>query len=555
MKLNLVVGSCLLVTMPSFAQMVDEPVARLVVGGLEFQARFGDAVDISGDALVVSAPIVYRGDGGVVWFYRRTSSGWELEDLLWADGGCIPPDGNFFCALGYDVAVLGDRALLGSFGGDFTGGTAGLVYIVEHNGGDWHVRQQIRSPQVPGDFGFGFGHTVAQSSRVLAVGGNNFEVPNAPHGAVFLYEQASGGGHWTLVQTLLAPPQDPDHSYAYGYGRFGFSIAMTEDLLVVGEPIPYGRVHVYEKQGSAWARHSSLYKPQPAFEDDGFGYAVAIDPLTRTIVVGDPLWSVFFNRPGMAHVFEYDEGGDSWAFASTLHPAEPATHVAANDRFGRTVSAHSGRILVGGELETYLGQVEGSAELFEKVNGSWVQVRRYALQTSGPHDATMGRDVALEAGTALVGAVTWSTTSPATGAAFVYEESWGTVICPAAPNSTGKPAELNLLGSPFAEDEDFTLAVHHAPPDGWGVFALGHAAQRTPFGSGALCLDSPFHLASGPTPIGSTGSTYLPLDFDKGALLGLLVPGSTWTFQVLFRDPGTAPPTTNSSSAVEVTFR
>lgn len=125
-------------------------------------------------------------------------------------------------------------------------------------------------------------------------------------------------------------------------------------------------------------------------------------------------------------------------------------------------------------------------------------------------------------------------------------------VCLTIPNSTGASTSLTVGGDGSVSADDFTLSAAAGPPGQPGLFFYGSTVVSTPFGNGILC--------AGP---GSTGHTRLapPVTFDGAgnasravALGGDLAAGTTWVFQLWYRDPAAGGAAFNLSDAVEVTF-
>jgi hypothetical protein len=93
---------------------------------------------------------------------------------------------------------------------------------------------------------------------------------------------------------------------------------------------------------------------------------------------------------------------------------------------------------------------------------------------------------------------------------------------------------------------------------------MGGGTTQVPFGDGRLCVASAGQMviqrypavlsdASGTAAFGPGLRTHALSHFPR---VGQLVPGTTWNFQVWFRDPaGPCATVTNLSNALSVTFR
>ncbi len=137
--------------------------------------------------------------------------------------------------------------------------------------------------------------------------------------------------------------------------------------------------------------------------------------------------------------------------------------------------------------------------------------------------------------------VLWENTSP--GASF----------CPATPNSTGLSAAVSYTGSLSVAEND--LRLHVGPmPDGFGFFFYGQSTQPgTPVGNGVLCLGSQLFRSA---PAQATGNLLsAPFDLASPPVPGAtILSGSTWSFQLVFRDLPGGGAGFNFSDGLELTF-
>ena len=126
--------------------------------------------------------------------------------------------------------------------------------------------------------------------------------------------------------------------------------------------------------------------------------------------------------------------------------------------------------------------------------------------------------------------------------------------CSATPNTYSSGAQVMSLGSTSLFLNGFGLMAHGVPPQHAGRFCMGSKQAFTPFGDGNLCVAGTFRRL--PVVFSDLGGTALyQLDFgDPSQPSSLITPGSTWNFQLVFRDPIGGPLTFNTSDAIAVTF-
>jgi hypothetical protein len=129
-----------------------------------------------------------------------------------------------------------------------------------------------------------------------------------------------------------------------------------------------------------------------------------------------------------------------------------------------------------------------------------------------------------------------------------------TTYCTSLPNTFSSGAAIAATGSSSILLNDLTLTASGVPPFHAGRFIMGSVQGFTPFGDGYLCVGG--NKRRFPVVFADTnGLTSTALDFtDPSSPTLLIAPGSTWNFQLAFRDPLGGPLTFNTSDAVSVTF-
>ncbi len=278
-----------------------------------------------------------------------------------------------------------------------------------------------------------YGRSVAIDGDLMAVG-----APTANGGgAVYIHGRNIGGTNtWGLIKQLPAPNS----------GRFGWSVALQGDTLVVGaeneESSPltaYGKVYIYQKdEGGAdnWGEVTSFRAPELSTYQ-GFGDTVALDG--DTLVVGAP----GDNDIGKVFIFERNQGGpDHWGFVTSLQQQ----YIRNNARFGDEVDIDGDVIVIGAP-----GQA-GSAFLYERNAGgpdNWGLVHTFDADDakSGDH---FGDRVSLDGDRLAVGSYTNcgdGLTCAHLGAVYIFER-----------NYTGTDAwgqRLKIIAPDQADDDDF----------------------------------------------------------------------------------------------------
>ena len=197
--------------------------ARLRAGaGREaFQAWFGHSVGVSGDTVVVGAPVQNidgNVDEGAAWIFVEPPGGWTGAPLQKAK--LVSPFGASYDNVGSSVAISGDTVFVGAPGEDFLfQSDRGAAYVFVKPAGGWTGQPSIASKLVASDgsAGAAFGlHVSASSDRVLVSGGAN--------ASFYLFVKPAGGWAGQLGEIEKVPTPE---------GTLQF-IGLSGNTMVVG---------------------------------------------------------------------------------------------------------------------------------------------------------------------------------------------------------------------------------------------------------------------------------------------------------------------------------
>jgi len=294
---------------------------------------FGSSVAISGDYIVVGAPRDpwYNGDDpGAAYVFRRQGRAWIEQAKL------IASDGAMWDQLGWSVAIDGDVIVVGA-----------PHYVVDR-----------LSPSGPG--------------AVYVFRRDDHGTPDDPDDDT-----------WPQEAKLTGP--DPQFEQL-----FGWSVAGSGDVIVVGKPAFGHSAEVFRYNGTDWSHEVSLIGSQ-AGVNGLFGQSVAIHG--KGIVVGDPKED---DHRGAAYVFVRQ--ATSWTEDARLVAGDRAPR----DDFGYSVSISGRYLAVGAPYDDDAGASSGSTYLFVQQKGAWIQQTK--LAPSGyAEDNEFGHAVALDENSLLVG--------------------------------------------------------------------------------------------------------------------------------------------------------
>ncbi|MEW6744764.1 MAG: FG-GAP repeat protein [Planctomycetota bacterium] len=257
--------------------------------------------------------------------------------------------------------------------------------------------------------------------------GSSFEFFDVQSGGGQLNDDLDAIAAWRTPLPPAAPPgewrrrerAELTASDASAAGRFGWSVAVDADTIVIGAPYDnvganadQGSAYVFEEGAGGWAQVAKLAASDGAGGDE-FGGSVALSG-DRALVGaegdddhGD--WS------GAAYVFEKVAG--VWTQVAKL----TASDGAAYDDFGHSVAVSGDQALVGANLDDDHGSWSGAAYVFEKVAGVWTQVAKLTASDGAGFDE-FGESVALSADTALIGTQQGDGNEADSGCAYVFQK-------------------------------------------------------------------------------------------------------------------------------------
>lgn len=321
--------------------------------------QFGSSIDAHQSKIIVGA---WQGGGGNAYIYDA-DSGSELHRLRGND-----TRGNDL--FGRSVSMNDQYALVGA-----NQAQAAYVFSVETGQQLW----KLPDPDAPPTFGFGFGLSTAVSGNIGVVGDLGDDERGTDAGAAYIYDLSSG----QLRKKLLAPGPSPL------LDKFGSSVALEEDYLLVGAPSARGNssssgaVYVYDSAGT-------FQRELVAFDSevDAFGREIAVSG--NLALIGAPR----YGRSGAAYLFNIDTG-------DLLRKFLPPDLSAANG-FGGSVAFDGRHALIGDPESVFDGRsYVGSAFYYDAISGNLL-----ATLTPEENPSSLdffGRDVDIERNNLFVG--------------------------------------------------------------------------------------------------------------------------------------------------------
>jgi hypothetical protein len=334
---------------------------------------FGSSVAISGDTLVVGAPLEDSNgsseadnssiDSGAVYVFTRTGTSWSQQAYLKASN--LGADDRF----GTSVAISGDTIIAtavfedgnGSNPTDNSVSNAGAAYVFTRTGTVWTQQAYLKASNADADDMFG--NVVSIDADTLVIGaetedGNaSSEADNSLISAGAAYVFTRTAGVWSQQAYLKA-------SNAGMNDLFSTSLAVDGDLIVVGaknessngsseaddSAVSSGAAYVFSRTGSAWTQQAYI-KASNVDAGDLFGSSVAIK--TDSLIVGAAGEASSNNiesnntAPNAGAAYVFTQSGSIWSQQYYLK----AFNAEASDQFGMSVDFDNDLIVVGASAE------------------------------------------------------------------------------------------------------------------------------------------------------------------------------------------------------------
>ena len=409
--------------------------------------QFGFRVALSGETLVAGA----RGESssserdendngtlsaGAAYVFLRSGTVWSQEAYLKATHpGVEDQFGNAVAVSGDTIAIgaPGEASSATGIGGneaDNSAPYAGAVYVFTRRGTRWSREAYVKAANTGAEDYFGW--SVALSGDT-AVAGAFFEDSSATgvnsaqnddgalsSGAASVFLRTAGT--WAQ-QAYLKAPNSANND------QFGWSVAVSGDLVVVGAPQESsnatgvngnqadnsfnqaGAAYIFARSGGVWTQEAYLKASNPEALDR-FGHAVAAG--NDYVVVGAPeedSGGFGINHPtgqsnnsvpsaGAAYIFV--RSGGVWS--QHVYVKAAAFNPGNLDRFGWSIAASGETVVIGSpDQDTGFTAGAGAAYVFTRSGGVWTQ--QWFLKATHPDgDDRFGTSVAVDGNTIVVGA-------------------------------------------------------------------------------------------------------------------------------------------------------
>jgi hypothetical protein len=320
----------------------------LIPGDPRPDGKFGYAVAINADTAVVGAYAdSERGSyAGAVYVFTRTGSDWVQQVKL------LPNDAAPGLQFGDPVAIDGDRLVVGAFADSTIANYSGAAYVFVRREDTWIQEAKLKA-EAPRAYDY-FGFSVAIRNDAIVVGAPYQTVgTQSSAGAVHLFERTAD----TWVRTASLTAHDPTR-----YALLGWSVAIGPNVLAAGAPLAQGAVpssgaaYLFGPTDQGWSQESKLVCDD-ASPSSWFGFSLALSE--DTLVVGASQDSTFGDYSGSVYLFTRGDLG--WEQTAELASID----VSPGDQFGFSVEFDGASLVVGAPFSSVTALEAGAAYLFD----------------------------------------------------------------------------------------------------------------------------------------------------------------------------------------------
>jgi hypothetical protein len=395
--------SALLVLAVSTAYADIDPATaqKLLAGDGADNDQFSRSVSLSGDTAVIGAAYDDdKGDdsGSAYVFVRAADGMWHQQAKLTASDGTA---GDRF---GNAVAVSGDTLVVGAYLDDHQDAYAGSAYIFTRSDSVWTQQKKLEVT----DRRSLFGCSVSLDGDTLAIGARHDSQTGLYAGAAHIFTRVNGDWTQQKKLTANEADDGYTGGSQLGYsvsvdGDTVVIGALDDDNQDAGwSDSGPGSAYVFTRSGNVWNRQGKLVD-KDGKDGDMFGRSVSVDG--DTIMIG----AFAHDSNDMTHsgaAYVYTRAADCTVVADAdytcwnLQQKLTADDGMVGDLFGNSVALDGNVALIGAQkTDGY----DGAAYVFGRSGTSWTQYRKLTALDDGLPNY-LGWAVALSGDAAFVAA-------------------------------------------------------------------------------------------------------------------------------------------------------
>jgi hypothetical protein len=270
--------------------------------------RFGYAVAISGDYILVGAPF-HNGSKGAVYAFSRSGTNWAQTAIITPT---IEQAASYF---GSTISISGTFAMISAPDWDWNAANqgTGTIYCYNRNALGWQPTQQLTG--IVGLTSFGYAISI---SGTLAVIGAPYSNYNGIHNTGIAYFYKRSGTTWVPADTIYNTSGNPDEA-------FGYSVAISESkgwVFIADYDGGEGSLKGYKVQGTQLTLVSSLSSPNtapPGGNNEVFGSSLSM--YDDFLIVGATGERNQGTCDGRVYIYKWDgarSDGYKWVIYKTI---------------------------------------------------------------------------------------------------------------------------------------------------------------------------------------------------------------------------------------------
>ncbi|MCG8404659.1 MAG: hypothetical protein MI923_05615 [Phycisphaerales bacterium] len=355
------------------AQCVADELVKLVNFNDNFPGNdlFGYSISISGDFVLIGA--IEDSSRGSASIFRYDGSAWNHQVRLFRLDGIAD-------RFGQGISLDDDVALIGAPADDDLGASSGSAFVYRFTGFFWRFEEQLNASNGAAFDSFGFDLEIDGDKAVIAA--SRSDIAGLDAGAAYVFCYSPDKQQWTEETILTASDAAPED-------RFGFDVAMSGDVVVVGAHhdddtgADSGSAYVFRfNPGTeAWEEEQKLVASTVGPGDE-FGNRVATNG--EVAVIGARFDDDLGVDAGSAYIYRYDAASQLWVEEAKVTAADGM----AGDRFGVSVSISENElVLIGADQSKNEGPFRpGAAHLFQRIDGVWTEVAKLISSDGNPRD-------------------------------------------------------------------------------------------------------------------------------------------------------------------------
>jgi len=240
--------------------------------------KFGQSISVEGDLMLVGDSEVHESSAGAAYVFRRMGAHWRQEARLTGPAGAY--------RFGLSVAVSNGQVYVVSPGSNNPlGGVEGAVFVFAHNGIEWQHESTLLVNDAQ-ESGRSLCLISSHGNHVAVAAcwsGEYFPLPRNQPSIVYIFRR--DGATWIQESKLAAPgPWATDSSFGHAISLHHIRIAIGAfGGFESGTQEGAGAAFVYRRVGTQWALEAELHAPEP----DEYGrFGSSLHLLDDYLVVG-----------------------------------------------------------------------------------------------------------------------------------------------------------------------------------------------------------------------------------------------------------------------------